>query len=271
VRLLITAVESEWFLYFHSDVYLPDGWFNIMRSYQSEYDWFGCPMRITALVEYPLIDRIRPYAGTQMDTFHWHQVMPRVYGDERRARKFTGVKLDVEMTKEEELYTLETQLRGTIKYLPPDSTQVSGARANFWLLQRAGAIDLDEFYPWVARTSPEWIHHLDVVTVPVTPPSAAEQTKSASRPLPSLVASPIVVLFGLLLLMLRRLTGMIYRIVRHLGRPFVGPPVVNGRLSFLYRTYFAAKGIDRLVRVAMVNQSRTMARAFEYLASQLEK
>ena len=164
VRELIKAVETEWFCYFHSDVFLPEGWFDTMRAHQPKYDWFGCPMRITSLVEFPLVEDVRPYAGTQMgrkaafaggldridddyvyrqedwvfagivedggfrngkieDTFHWHQVMPRVYGDARRARKFKQVTFDVEMTPEEELFTAETQLRGTIKYLKPTTFQ----------------------------------------------------------------------------------------------------------------------------------------------------
>jgi hypothetical protein len=201
IKELIKAVDTEWFLYLHSDVYLPAGWFDIMRAHQQTYDWFGCPMRITALVEYPLIDRVRPYAGSQMgrkaafaagldkidddyvyrqedwvfarivedagfrhgrieDTFHWHQMMPRLYGDDRRVRKFKGVKIDAEMTGEEEFYTADTQLRGTIKYLHPDSNQVSGARENLSFLRKTAKLDLNEFNKWVARTNPEWLPHL---------------------------------------------------------------------------------------------------------------
>ena len=35
VRALMTAVETEWFLYLHSDVYLPEKWFDTMRTHQS--------------------------------------------------------------------------------------------------------------------------------------------------------------------------------------------------------------------------------------------
>jgi hypothetical protein len=70
LRKLIEAVESEWFAYLHSDVYLPPGWFDAMKAHQAEYDWFGCPQRITALVEYPNVDILggipRPHAGSQM-------------------------------------------------------------------------------------------------------------------------------------------------------------------------------------------------------------
>jgi hypothetical protein len=70
LRKLIEAVESEWFAYLHSDVYLPAGWFDAMKAHQKNYDWFGCPQRITALVEYPNVDFLegeaRPHAGSQM-------------------------------------------------------------------------------------------------------------------------------------------------------------------------------------------------------------
>jgi hypothetical protein len=45
LRKLIESVETEWFIYLHSDVYLPEGWFDAMRRHQPEYDWFGCPTR----------------------------------------------------------------------------------------------------------------------------------------------------------------------------------------------------------------------------------
>jgi hypothetical protein len=70
LRKLIEAVESTWFVYLHSDVFLPSGWFEKMRHYQNNYDWFGCPQRITAMVEFSHVDTmsaiIRPYAGSQM-------------------------------------------------------------------------------------------------------------------------------------------------------------------------------------------------------------
>lgn len=70
IKKLIEEVETEWFVYPHSDVYLPSGWFDKMHAHQSEYDWFGCPMRITALVDYFHIHKAMgedsPYMGSQM-------------------------------------------------------------------------------------------------------------------------------------------------------------------------------------------------------------
>jgi hypothetical protein len=223
VKELIKAVETEWFCYFHSDVYVPEGWFETMRAHQPEYDWFGCPMRITALVEFPLVDEERPYAGTQMgrkaafvggldridddyvyrqedfvfagivedggfrngkikDTFHWHQVMHRIYGDTRRTRKFKQVTFDVEMSPEEELYTAETHLRGMIKYLKPNPYLASAAEANFRYLKSGGKLG-PEFHDWVGRTNREWLAFLPAAAEGGTMPPAqhvSEVEKSGS-------------------------------------------------------------------------------------------
>lgn len=70
LRKLIEEVETEWFIYLHSDVYLPDAWFDGMKKHQQEYDWFGCPQEITVMIEYKNVDKMgnerRPYAGSQM-------------------------------------------------------------------------------------------------------------------------------------------------------------------------------------------------------------
>jgi len=70
LKELILHVETKWFIYLHSDVYLPSGWYNTMTSYKGEYDWFGCPQQITVMAEYKNTDKmqgvLRPYAGSQM-------------------------------------------------------------------------------------------------------------------------------------------------------------------------------------------------------------
>ena len=127
IRRLIEDVDTEWFAYLQSDVYLPDGWFDAMSPRRGEFDWFGARMRITALVEYDY-DHGRPYAGSQMgrkaafepalarvdddfvyrredyifeeivraggfrcgkvdETFHYHQVMDRAYATDSRFRR----------------------------------------------------------------------------------------------------------------------------------------------------------------------------------------
>lgn len=156
LRKLIEAVGSDWFIYVHSDVYLPPGWFDVMKRHRGEYDWFGCPMRITVLADYPFVDKDRPYAGSQMgrkaafrevgkidddyvyrqedfvlaqlveqaggkegrieDTFHYHQV---THKESPWARKIKSVSFAMEWSKAEELRQAMTQVKGIIKYLDP--------------------------------------------------------------------------------------------------------------------------------------------------------
>lgn len=70
LRKLIEEVETEWFIYIHSDIYLPDGYFDNMKRHKDEYDWFASPQKITAMVEYFHLDKtygeLRPSMGSQM-------------------------------------------------------------------------------------------------------------------------------------------------------------------------------------------------------------
>src|SRR5262249_13852252 len=98
--------------------------------------------------------------GRIEDTFHYHQVMPRVYGSEVRARKIKRLTVDMEMTETEEMHTAETQLRGTIKYLRPDAYQIRAVKANVLMLQNLGKLDFIGFTAWVKHTNPEWLPHI---------------------------------------------------------------------------------------------------------------
>lgn len=66
---LISKVKTEWFIYLHADVYLPDKWYDIMKNYQNVYDWFECDRRMTTLIEFnrPELRKLeRAYSGSQM-------------------------------------------------------------------------------------------------------------------------------------------------------------------------------------------------------------
>jgi len=66
---LISFVETEWFVYLHSDVYLPEKWYEEMKNNQKKYDWYECNRRIVTLVEHDIPDlgkKSRAYSGSQM-------------------------------------------------------------------------------------------------------------------------------------------------------------------------------------------------------------
>lgn len=199
LRLMIEAVATEWFIYLHSDVYLPPGWFDVMTQHQGEYDWFGSAMQHTILLEYPNDFGERPWAGSQMgrkkvfdaaigtidDDFVYRQedfvlaeIVKRGGGREGRvadtfhyhqtilkpsptARKIKSVKLDLEMSQKEEIRTWNTQARGIVKYLRPGSPWLEHELAvSVHRLIELGAVTAGEFEAWTSSTNAAWLPHL---------------------------------------------------------------------------------------------------------------
>lgn len=195
IRKLIEAVEADWFVYIHSDAYLPPGWFDVMQKHQNEYDWFGCRMQHTVMVEYDLDYGVRPWAGSQMgrkkafesglsridddyvyrqedfvfadivqkagfkegkvtDTFHYHQIMHK---PTPWARKVRAVKIDVELSHEEDVRTWMMQGKGIVKYLQPHSNWVIRAVVqSFSRLTELKQITWRDCKQWVMVTNPVW-------------------------------------------------------------------------------------------------------------------
>jgi len=198
IRKLIEAVDTDWFVYLHSDVYLPDGWFDTMKRYQTEYDWFGCPMQHTVMVEYPLVPEGRPYAGSQIgrkeafqeglskiDDDYVYRQEDFVFSDlvEQAGykqgyvedtfhyhqtmhkpspwyRKVKSVDIEVEMSQEEEVRTFMMQAKGIIKYLQPTPILASGVSGSMKRLQKLGALNWHEFKQWVAETNTVWLPYI---------------------------------------------------------------------------------------------------------------
>lgn len=193
---LIKEVTSEWFIYLHSDVYLPSGWFEKMINYQDKYDWYGCPMNITVMVNYRLDEPRRPYAGSQMgrkvafqnvdiidddyvyrqedfvfnkivesagyttgkveDTFHYHQVMYR------ESKGFDlnvkSVSIETNTNRDEVLRNYEMQLRGVVKYLKPDDEWAAKEFETYsTLMLDRGLIEYKSFRKWISITNPDWL------------------------------------------------------------------------------------------------------------------
>jgi len=66
---LISKVETQWFVYLHADVYLPENWYEIMKIHQNEYDWYESDRKFVNLIEVyrPIYMKTnRAYSGSQM-------------------------------------------------------------------------------------------------------------------------------------------------------------------------------------------------------------
>lgn len=84
---LIEEVETEWFVYLHSDVYIPKGWFENMEKYKKNFDWFECGQHLTLLVDYPTEYKgsqkeRRPLSGSQMGRrTAFDDILPKIQDD----------------------------------------------------------------------------------------------------------------------------------------------------------------------------------------------
>lgn len=196
IRKLIETVDSEFFVYLHSDVLLPAGWFDAMQKYQNTYDWFECRQRITALVEYDLNDNAsRPLSGSQMGRKQaFEKVLSKIdddflyrnediilaglikeegkkygrvndvfhyhqvmYKESAWARRVKSVNLELEIGRQEEVRAAMMQVKGLVKYLTPGIQHIPGIVANVDRLQELGEMDWKEFMQWVKQTNPAWL------------------------------------------------------------------------------------------------------------------
>src|SRR5258706_5096232 len=66
LRKLVEAVETEWFVYLHSDVFLAPGWFEGMLVDKTRFDWFESNQHTVILAEMPHgyeLGNPRPFLG----------------------------------------------------------------------------------------------------------------------------------------------------------------------------------------------------------------
>lgn len=194
---LIKEVKTEHFIYLHSDVYLPEGWFDKMIPFKSKYDWFGCPMRITILTSFDLVEPRRPYAGSQIgakkafmagidkidDDYVYRQedfVFDKIVTDAgfksgkvedifhyhqimyRESKgmdlKVKSVAIETNTNEWEKKRAMEMQIRGIVKYLDPIEPFVIDDY-KFQLSEMIAKYELDfnEFKSWVETINPKWL------------------------------------------------------------------------------------------------------------------
>lgn len=199
IRKLIEAVKTDWFVYIHSDAYLPPGWFDAMQKHQAEYDWFGCPMQHTVMVEYNVDYGERPWAGSQMgrkkafesglsgidddyvyrqEDFVFADIVQKAGFKEGRVtdtlhyhqtmhkptpwvRKVNSVRFDMELSREEEIRTWMMMGKGIIKYLQPSNDfLISVASISAEYLIRNKELTWGDFRQWIRKTNPKWLPYI---------------------------------------------------------------------------------------------------------------
>ncbi|NCG10908.1 MAG: glycosyltransferase [Alphaproteobacteria bacterium] len=195
-RKLIEAVETEWFIYLHSDVYIPSGWFENMMKHKDDYEWFGCRMRETLLVEFDSDYGDRPYAGSQIgkkeafvnglsridddyvyrqEDFVFADIIKRggyregkiddVFHYHQYIKKPSAawnpmdvkVSINSSFSSEQLRRTWETQVKGIVKYLQPDiDWLVKDAATGIIILDEGNHISLKEMFKWIKDENPAW-------------------------------------------------------------------------------------------------------------------
>jgi hypothetical protein len=229
LRHLIAAVETEWFVYLHSDVYLPPAWFDTMCSHQGDYDWFECSQRITLLVDY-LADTTsmkRAYSGSQMGRKNaFEKVTPLIdddylyrnediilayligqagfrYGkvDEtyhyhqvmhkpsRWRRGIKYVSIEADIAADEDIRATSTYAKGIIKYMDPGETSPE--------IVRSAGLAVDKLVELKATTREEfrdWVEHTNAAWLPSLPNlPAATPVHEMSLPKAEWTAQPVPV------------------------------------------------------------------------------
>jgi hypothetical protein len=164
---LISRVKTDHFVYLQSDVFLPSNWFDDMWSGTEDFEWFGCPMHITMMMDYPVdYSGSRPLVGSQIgltrafnginnfieddfvyrneefvfDSYVKHggfrtgAVKDTFHFHQVSRRRTNGDKLDItgieiqrKFDPNEVNRVLETQTYGLIKYCKPDSPETIAA------------------------------------------------------------------------------------------------------------------------------------------------
>ena len=160
IKCLIKEVETEWFVYLHSDVSLPTGWYDEMCKYRKQWDWFECRRVAVYHFEEELKDQFeshRAYSGSQMgrreaftniikdieddyvyrmedlllqerieDAGYKYGKVPTIF-HYHHARKVRGeyepqlrFRVSRSSTKDWEIYVAEGMIKGIIKYMSPE-------------------------------------------------------------------------------------------------------------------------------------------------------
>ena len=194
---LISHVETEWFIYLHADVYLPENWYVTMKKYQKDYDWFECNRRYVALIEHfmpHLMKSDRALSGSQMGRKKaFDKIIPIIEDDflqrnediifaelikshghkygrvldtfhyhqimDKKGNKEPNLKVSLVRTVDKEFgIRINTmQVRGIVKYLYPKPYLVNNVKHSLKDLYDLYNIDLDGFRKWVKKENKIWL------------------------------------------------------------------------------------------------------------------
>lgn len=191
LRKLMEEVKTEHFIYLHSDVFLPRGWFEVMWKSGQQYDWCESKHINTYLldIEATYAPNERALSGAQIgkkrsfdkilplieDDFLYRnediifsELIKRTGGTYGRSdsliyheimnkrsqwkRAVTKVRMEVDKSPEEEVREFDMQARGLVKYLPPNDQTMPSVFLSLQRLIELKVTTIDDFKKWMQPT-----------------------------------------------------------------------------------------------------------------------
>jgi len=184
IKWLIMEVETDWFVYLHSDVSLPYGWYDEMCKYREKWVWFECRRfavfpdgKIRELTQQ--FKNIRAYSGSQMgktailrkaihtieDDYiqrtediiiqQYVEALGYKYGKAPTAHHYHYLSLK-KSNREQQIEIYEQTLKAIIKYLAPSQTNCITVEELIKNLMTLDAFNRAEWRTWIKDINPKW-------------------------------------------------------------------------------------------------------------------
>lgn len=188
---LISLVETDWFVYLHSDVFLTEGWYEEMVRYQGKYDFYESSRDILEIscYKHDIDTSARSYSGSQMGrTAIFKDIHPIIedgymfrnedlifqdlvqkrgfrYGRVTSAKHIhENIRIGKETPHSRAALqkTYHIQARGIIKYCLPDQPLLVGSvNGSLAILADNDLVDLKKFRAWVQSVNPDWLEYIN--------------------------------------------------------------------------------------------------------------
>lgn len=193
---LITNVKSDYFIYLHADAFLPNEWYEKMKTKSTIYDWFECNQKLTTLIEFWAEKMERSFSGAQMGNRKiFDKIIPLIKDDylqrnediiiaeliehvggkygknedafnyhqvmNRRGEsepKFKKITLVKDNDYLWEKRIFEMQYKGIVKYLNPNKAYlISEVNDSIAVLEDIKQINKNDVIEWIKKTNPSWL------------------------------------------------------------------------------------------------------------------
>ncbi len=200
---LISLVETDWFIYLHSDVYIPDGWYDAMKKYQNRYDWFESNRDNVILVKYKnhIENAVRAYSGAQMgrkkafkniipiiedgylqnnediifqeliikEGYKYGRVLETKYYHQimnkgEKEPNYKNIIIEKEISNKWKRKIYTVQAKGIIKYCNPKKHLVRAVNISLDILNNQRDLNIDEFLNWVKDNNKIWLKYIRITT-----------------------------------------------------------------------------------------------------------